>query len=283
MVTLADIEGLIGQSESLTLEFKDGRGVGQLEEVARQATAMANTRGGRIVYGIGEADKPNSPMSVAQELRPITNPSSYADRASAYLAHHVSPKLPTFEVNAIFAAAGSHEGYVVIDVGESIRGHASSDGHFYRRHSYGVHRLDERELRELLALANRADLELVGIVPGSYEVAPLTGLGATIIGVRNSGSITEVLYRVTIGFEGVTVLPEAYDPSGNRNYDGLLKQYGDRYVFTGTERCAVFPGDVVPILQLEYHGRNGWRAGSKIVWSISGATTPTRKGVLIVG
>ena len=47
----ADLPGLIAQGESETLEFK--RSTAELDQVVQTVAALANTRGGRVLIGVG--------------------------------------------------------------------------------------------------------------------------------------------------------------------------------------------------------------------------------------
>lgn len=61
--------------ESLELEFKrqlDLKTDNQKTEAAKDISAMANTIGGRIIYGIEEVKKENG-IKVAGPLRPLTD------------------------------------------------------------------------------------------------------------------------------------------------------------------------------------------------------------------
>src|SRR5690348_5342518 len=131
MLTLVDIRNLVGQSESLRLEFKEARGVTRLENIGKHVSAMANSRGGTIIYGIAETPDPSGGHhNVAGSLTPITTASREAGRISTYLAQRISPMLPAFEVYAVEASPGTDLGFVVVEIGESIRGHQAPDGRF---------------------------------------------------------------------------------------------------------------------------------------------------------
>lgn len=77
--------------------------------------------------------------------------------------------------------------------------------------------LEERELRELLMLSQRADLQLVVMHAETFEAAdPATLVHGheLALGVRNVGRAAELYYRVTfeISCKGERITKSVYDP-----------------------------------------------------------------------
>jgi len=282
VISLDEIRGLVGRSESLFLEFKDARYSGRLDAIAKHTSAMANARGGRIIIGIEEQHVGKQRMSIAETLTPVANAQRAAEQISAYLAQTVRPTLPACSVYSVPADDTGTTGFVVIDVSESLHGHQSSDGRFYRRHSFGVEPLDERELRELLLAAQRADLDLVLLhVEKLEKLEPAAVVGAqeVTLGVRNAGGTAELYYRVTFRIENSGGDPTIYAPDGNYDNENPPTRIGKSLIFTASPRYAAFPGSTVPVLRLVLHSGK-WSASARIWWTIAGATTREKAGVL---
>src|SRR5688572_3705414 len=91
LITLAVPEGLrIGFKRELDVSSKE-----QKREAGKDASAMANTTGGRILYGIDEATLPDG-SKVASRIIPITNGAA-ADQLADVLTSIVTPR-PQFNM-----------------------------------------------------------------------------------------------------------------------------------------------------------------------------------------
>jgi predicted HTH transcriptional regulator len=68
--TRADLEKVLadGAVEGTTLEFKDSRALqrddGKINELCVNVSALANSAGGQVIYGINENKKTNGPIEV---------------------------------------------------------------------------------------------------------------------------------------------------------------------------------------------------------------------------
>ena len=149
----ADLQALVSDQvqEGLALEFKSQLNLGttsQKKEAAKDASALANTAGGRIFYGINEAALPDGTV-VASGITPLTDgalPSSLAD-----ILHSTIHPRPRFNLHTVPIAA---RGYVLaLETYESsgldlhmVTGYG--DNRFYRRGPTGVVPMTEPEIRE---------------------------------------------------------------------------------------------------------------------------------------
>ena len=136
--------------ESTTLEFKKaavGTRDADKQEFLKDITALANTAGGLLIYGIAERD------SVADDLVPLTI-SSIDDeilRLQNILLSSIEPRLGGVEMREICLASGGHA--LVVRVPQSWRPpHRithSNTNRFYLRHSKGVYEPDTEGLRQV--------------------------------------------------------------------------------------------------------------------------------------
>lgn len=149
--------------ESIRLEFKRELNLATREakrEAAKDVSALANTAGGRILYGVEEKELQDG-SRVAGPIRPLTD-GALEPTLSDVLVGSIHPR-PRFVVRR-----GPVEGgfVLVVEVYDSfgrdlhmVTGYGES--RFYRRHSQGTFPMSEPEIREAYVriAASRADLE----------------------------------------------------------------------------------------------------------------------------
>lgn len=150
--------------EGLRLEFKRELSLDTKEarrEAAKDLSALANTAGGRILYGIEETELPDG-SKVAGGIRPLTDGALEA-RLADVLVSAVHPR-PRFATRQVPIAQG---GFVLVaeaydSIGRDLHMVSGyNEGRFYRRHSQGTYLMTEPEIREAYAriASSRADLE----------------------------------------------------------------------------------------------------------------------------
>ena len=149
--------------ESIRLEFKRELNLGSREakrEAAKDVSALANTAGGRLLYGIEEKELPDG-SKVAGPIKPLTDGTLDAT-LSDVLVGSIHPR-PRFAVRKVPVPGGF---VLVVEVYDSfgrdlhlVTGYGES--RFYKRHSQGTFPMTEPEIREayLRIAASRADLE----------------------------------------------------------------------------------------------------------------------------
>ena len=156
-ITEPDLRALIdaGAQESRRLEFKqalpDSSDGGKVKFL-RSVTAMANTQGGDIIYGVAEAE------GVAHDLLPLqlVSQDQVRQRLESLCADGVEPRL-TGLVQYRFVPLASGGEVLVVRVTNSWNGpHRVTTGghaHFYGRNASGTYQLDVGQLREAFTLS----------------------------------------------------------------------------------------------------------------------------------
>lgn len=228
----ADIRALVENRvpESIRLEFKRdlvGTSDDAKKEFLKDVCALANSRGGDLVFGITEDD------GVAAELSPISNPSMDAEirRLASMIADGLEPRLTTCRIAGIRLSDGGAAIVVRVPLSWNRPHRVAFKGHrrFYRRRDRSVYEMDVSELRAAFAEAGEAQVRLL-----AFRDARLLRIrrGEPMV-MKGSGRL--ILHLVplrpeesAVNIEKAYFLPDAFDPPGNLGrsrrvtFDGLL-------------------------------------------------------------
>ena len=117
MRTKEDIQRLIDNEveESTTLEYKSSFAIQNpkwREELAKDISAMANSNGGTIVFGIKQKDTGNG-NAIAHKLTPIPSSEMTKDKLSQLLSSNIQPIINNVEITYI---QESMEDYEIRDI-----------------------------------------------------------------------------------------------------------------------------------------------------------------------
>jgi hypothetical protein len=170
--TRAGLEQLLadGAAEGTTLEFKDSRSLqrdeGRITDLCINVSALANSAGGQIIYGINENKKTNGPIEV--DLG-VTDPSITRDWISQILNARIKPRLPEYSIEPI-PLDGTQLGYV-ISVPQSLVGpHQAPDHRYYQRPGLEVRAMEDFQIKDIMRRATTPDLYLsLSFLEGNRE------------------------------------------------------------------------------------------------------------------
>lgn len=149
-LTEAEILALVGLPEGLQLEFKAQLNIETLQsrrELAKDWSAMANAEGGRVIYGLQEAETGEG-SRVAAAITPLTDWSAVS-RVADIVATLIQPQI-RFDLRDV-AVAGGFVLVVEIRASNGIDLHMAANpkgGRFYRRTTNGAVPMSEAEVRD---------------------------------------------------------------------------------------------------------------------------------------
>lgn len=249
----SDIQALIDGRipEGLALEFKrelDLSATDQRKEAAKDASALANTVGGRIFYGVGEIRLPDG-TAVAGSLHPLSDGNTGA-RLTDILNTTTQPRL-RFDTRHVPVSGGS---VLVLEVFPSsaldlhlVSGYG--ENRFYRRGPSGVVPMTEPEIREAYyrIAETRASLdarvralsepelkvregvdESVLVIPLFSRPSLLDPRGLRTLGTRlrstlQGSDIEDVISGLRLSYDGYRLLAGGSTAKDARLYLSILK------------------------------------------------------------
>jgi hypothetical protein len=158
--TRVDLEKLLadGAVEGTTLEFKDSRALqrddGKINELCVNVSALANSAGGQIIYGINENKKTNGPIEVDSG---VTDASITRDWISQILNARIKPRLPEYTIDPI-PLSGAQLGFVITVPQSLIGPHQAPDFKYYQRHGLEVPAMEDFQIKDIMRRATTPDL-----------------------------------------------------------------------------------------------------------------------------
>jgi hypothetical protein len=164
-----------GQAESVNLEFKSSgalqRNDRNKKELARDVTALANSAGGVIVYGIREVD--GGRFELDEGVEPVER---FVDWIEDVLSS-IQQRIDSLHVHSVpLETRSPGREAIVVYVPQSPRApHQAADYRFYKRHGARVLPMEEYEIRDVSRRQLACDLH-VNVVFGPELGIPHSAL-----------------------------------------------------------------------------------------------------------
>ena len=194
-LTKEDIETLISSraEESLTLEYKRAEALGDQEakrnEISKDVSAMANSAGGKILYGVTEDPTKRFLPGAAD---PVQRTSITTETLQQIIESRIQPKIPSVNIYAV-PITGETAIYVV-DVPQSTTAHPASDKKYYKRVNNLCLPMEDYEIRDVMNRKTAITLSL-RLIPDLTRNQERTESTLThrsgmhfLVSVKNSGN-----------------------------------------------------------------------------------------------
>jgi predicted HTH transcriptional regulator len=158
--TKADLQRLVDEAleESLTLDYKaspalsrDGKAP---EEMCKDVTALANSAGGQIIYGIEEDRVTRKPSRVDEG---VEDPKITREWIEQILNSRVQPRMNGVQTARIDMGNGKF-GYVISVPQTQTGPHQAPDGKYYKRFDLQSVAMYDYEIRDIMRRSTTPDL-----------------------------------------------------------------------------------------------------------------------------
>jgi hypothetical protein len=163
--TLIEINQMIADAieESINLDYKAGDSLqntdGKKKEIAKDVSAMANSAGGVIIYGVKEfedAERKHMPEC----LSPVDRSSFSKEQLEQIINSNISPKIEGLRIYPI-SAGSSKLGLYVVEIPQSTVGHQNlRDQRYYKRYNFESIPMLDYEIRDLMNRSRHPIVEL---------------------------------------------------------------------------------------------------------------------------
>lgn len=152
-----DLEDLIKNKieESFELDYKNSDSIakseGKIKEIAKDVSAMANSAGGIIIYGIEEKDK-----RFPDKITPVDAKEFSKEWLDQIISSNISPKIEDLRIIAINVDGGL---VYVVEVPQSNIAHQNTkDQRYYKRRNFLSEPMFDYEIKDVM---NRAKYPVI--------------------------------------------------------------------------------------------------------------------------
>lgn len=158
--TRADLQRLVdeGLEESLTLDYKASPSLSREgknpEELCKDVSALANSAGGQLVYGVEEDKAAGKPSKVDDGVIDAKITKEWIEQI---LNSKVQPRMDGVRIDRIDMETGKF-GYVISVPQSQIGPHQSPDGKYYKRFNFQSVPMHDYEIRDIMRRATTPHL-----------------------------------------------------------------------------------------------------------------------------
>jgi hypothetical protein len=151
-----------GVEESLTLEYKAadslGKSDGKKKEITKDVSAMANSAGGTIIYGVKEFGD-DGKKHLPEKLDAI-NRTEFTKEWLEQVINNIRPHIDGIVIYPVnIDTASNHVAYVV-EIPKSDTAHQATNHRYYRRYNFQSVPMEDYEIRDVMARRQHPKLDL---------------------------------------------------------------------------------------------------------------------------
>ncbi len=171
--------------ESLTLEYKAAEALDRNEtkkkEITKDVSAMANSAGGILIYGISEypdAERRHLP----EKITPVDRrkfPREWVEQ----IIQAIRPRIDGIVIHSVNLSAHENAVAFVIEIPQSNTAHQASDHRYYKRFNFQAVPMEDYEIRDVMFREQTPNITLNFLIQITND-APAN----LVIEARNNGS-----------------------------------------------------------------------------------------------
>ena len=138
--------------ESSTLDYKAanalGKNDGKKKEITKDVSAMANSAGGIIVYGIKEYDAPDK-KHLPEKLDGIDR-IEFSKEWLEHIINNIQPRIEGLTIYPVDKDPGRNHVVYVVEIPKSTTAHQASDYRYYKRFNFESIPMEDYEVRDVM-------------------------------------------------------------------------------------------------------------------------------------
>ncbi len=265
--------------ESLTLEYKSSKALdkGKKEEITKDISAMANSAGGTIIYGINEhSELRHLPGTLDSIDRKITSKEWIEQIIS-----NIQPKIPNIIITPITTSTDdSNQCVYVVEIPQGTTAHQALDKKYYKRYNFQSVPMEHYEVLDILSRQHFPKFELSFFIEDITTVKPISSRSSYSVSSRSIELVIEAMNIGGVLAQYVNIdleIPSILLPGSLRNDNSEITIV----VRDNTQRDIIsYEGD--DFSSLPIYGTSWYApilAGRKRIWKIE-LTTALNKDTL---
>ncbi|HEY8559329.1 MAG TPA: ATP-binding protein [Pyrinomonadaceae bacterium] len=173
-----------GIEESLTLEYKAAEALDRNEtkkkEITKDVSAMANSAGGILIYGIAEYAEPER-RHLPEKITPVDR-RSFPREWVEQIIQAIRPRIDGIVIHSINLSSGENDVAFVIEIPQSNTAHQASDHRYYKRFNFQAVPMEDYEIRDVIFREQTPNIALSFLIQITDDARNL------VVQARNNGS-----------------------------------------------------------------------------------------------
>jgi hypothetical protein len=170
--------------ESLALEYKSAEALDRAEfkkkEITKDVSAMANSAGGVIIYGIAESSNPEK-RHLPERIVPVKR-IEYPREWLEQIIQAIRPRIDGIVIHSVQIGGSDSEVAYVVEIPQSNTAHQASDNRYYKRFNFQSVPMEDYEVRDVMFRETAPDIAVRFLIELTGESRNL------LIEARNNGS-----------------------------------------------------------------------------------------------
>ena len=170
--------------ESLTLEYKAAEALDRNEtkkkEITKDVSAMANSAGGMLIYGISEYGDPER-RHLPEKITPVDR-RKYPREWVEQIIQAIRPRIDGIVIHSVNLSSGENDVAFVIEIPQSNTAHQASDHRYYKRFNFQAVPMEDYEIRDVIFREQTPNIALNFLIQITDEAQDL------VVQARNNGS-----------------------------------------------------------------------------------------------
>ena len=170
--------------ESLTLEYKSAealdRGEFKKKEITKDVSAMANSAGGVIVYGLAESSEPDR-RHLPERIVPVNRqqiPREWLEQ----IIQAIRPRIDGIVIHSVQIGASDSDVAYVVEIPQSNTAHQASDHRYYKRFNFQSVPMEDYEVRDVMFRETAPNIAVRFLIEQTDDARNL------LVEARNNGS-----------------------------------------------------------------------------------------------
>lgn len=139
--------------ENLNLEYKSADALsnsdGKKKELSKDISAMANSDGGVIIYGVKEFDDKQR-EHLPERITPISRVNFPKEWVEQIINSNIQPRIDKIKIHSIQLASGENDVAYIVEIPKSDTAHQAKDYRYYKRYNFQVLEMHDHEIRDVM-------------------------------------------------------------------------------------------------------------------------------------
>ena len=148
--------------ESLTLDYKSARALSKQDrkkiEITKDVSAMANSAGGLIIYGVSEHQDPDR-RHLAEKIDPVDR-TEFPREWLEHVINNIQPRIDGLGIYPVAVDTGPNHVVYVVEIPQSTTAHQAKDYRYYKRFNFESVPMEDYEVRDVMHRATTPDVHV---------------------------------------------------------------------------------------------------------------------------